>query len=370
VKPNRIATFLIVGAVFVVVGILVGLTARVFPTQASAEATNVDSLFNFMLAIAVVVFLIVEGGIIYSIIRFRKKPGDESDGTPIHGNTTLEIIWTAIPAIVVVVLAVYSYQVFAQTQTPQENQLVIGVIGQQFQWKFTYPLPPDPDPNVTAAMRDKIKTYMITSELHLPVGRPVRVDIESRDVIHGFFIPEFRIKQDAIPGRVSYAYFTPTATGEWAVECTVLCGVGHGNMSQINRVIVQEPAEYDKYVAALYGNAKTILNDPRSPAVGKELFVQKYPCATCHTLTDAGTTGKIGPSLDGVGTRAGDHAQKAEGLIGGTDAAAYLRGSIVNPNQYIVEGFQPNIMPQTFGDPKVMPTDDLEAIVNYLLTQK
>ncbi len=154
-KPNRIVTFLIVGVVFVAIGVLVGLTARVFPTQASAEATNVDSLFNFMLAIAVVVFLIVEGGIIYSIIRFRKKPGDESDGAPVHGNTTLEIVWTTIPAIVVIVLAFYSYQVFAQTQSPHEDQLVIGVIGQQFQWKFTYPLPPDPDPTAPSTRGDR-----------------------------------------------------------------------------------------------------------------------------------------------------------------------------------------------------------------------
>src|SRR5438094_561517 len=110
VKSNRIVTVIIIGVVVVAIGVIVGLTARWMPTQASAEAKSVDSLFNFMLAIATVVFLIVEGGIIYSIIRFRHRAGDDSDGPPDHGNTALEVTWTAIPAVIVFVLTIYSYK--------------------------------------------------------------------------------------------------------------------------------------------------------------------------------------------------------------------------------------------------------------------
>ena len=368
-KSNRFAVYVVVGVVFIALGILAGLTVRVFPVQASAEAVQVDSLFNFMLAIAVVVFLIVEGGIIYSILRFRRKKGDETDGLPIHGNTALEITWTAIPAVIVFVLSIYSYAVYVDIRSPNEGELEVGVIGAQFQWSFTYPMPPDNDPAVTPELREKIATYMIDSNLYLPVNRPIRAKIETKDVIHSFYIPEFRIKQDATPGRVTEAFFTPTLVGEWWVVCAELCGVGHGNMSQINKVVVLEQAKYDEYIANLYAKAKATANDPTSPEVGKQLVQQKYPCGACHIISDAGlNANKIGPSLNGIATRAGGHAAANEGLVGGTDAKAYIRGSIVAPNRYIVPGYQAGIMPQNYGNPNVMPPDDLEAIVNYLAT--
>lgn len=369
-KSNRIMPFLFVGAVFVVIGVLVGLTARVFPTQGSAEAVSVDSLFNFMLAIAVVVFLIVEGGIIYSIIRFRRRPGDETDGAPIHGNTALEITWTAIPAVIVVVLSILSYQVFVGTQTATDDMLVIKVRGQQFQWSFQYPMPPDPDPAVTEELRAKIQTYMVNADLWVPIGRRVKAEITSQDVLHAFYVPEFRVKQDAIPGRVTETYFTPTQALDAWVLCAELCGVNHAGMSQINKVFVRDQAEYDQFINDLYTKAKALANDPRAPEVGKELIAQKYPCGTCHVINDLGTKGNVGPALNGIGSRAEGHAANGEGLFGGTDAAAYIRGSIVKPNGYLVAGYSAGLMPQNYGDPNVMPEDDLEAIVNYLLTLK
>lgn len=372
-KLNRFAGFLIAGAVFVVIGIIVGLTARVFPVQASAEAIAVDSLFNFMLAIAVVVFLIVEGGIIYSIVRFRRKKGDETDGAPIHGNLALEITWTAIPAVIVFILSIYSYQVYVTLRNPdpRDNELTVGVVGAQFQWSFRYDMPPDSDPQVTEELRQKISQYMVDSTLVVPKDRPIRAKIESRDVIHSFFIPEFRIKQDATPGRVTEAYFTPTLVGEWWVVCAELCGTGHAAMSQINKVRVVEQAEYDLFIEEMYLRAKGIATDPRAAEAGRTLLANgKYPCGACHVLTDLGWNGNIGPSLNGIATRAAGHAEAGEGLIGGTDAAAYLRGSIINPNLYVVSGYQAGLMPQNYGNPNVMSEDDLEAIINYLLTQE
>jgi cytochrome c oxidase subunit 2 len=387
VKLSRFFPVIVVLAIFTAIGIVVGLTTNWFPVKASVEANSVDALFNFMLAIAVVIFLIVEGGIIYVIVRFRAKKGDDSDGRNYHGNTALEVTWTAIPAVIVFVLAIVSFQVFADMRTPGENPVTITAVGQQFQWSFHYKLPANADPNLTDEQRQKLESYMVSSNLYVPINKPVTMNIEALDVMHAFFVPELRIKQDAIPGRIETAYFTPselhtpemeqqlTDAGDpnavWWVECAELCGSGHANMSMVSHFYIVEQADYDKFIGDMYQRGLDILNDPRNPEVGKQVMATgRYPCKACHILTDAyPDQQKIGPSLDGIGTRAAEHAAKGEGVLGGNDAAAYIRTSIVNPNHFITPGYQPNIMPQIFGDRSVMPEDDLEAIVNYLLTQ-
>lgn len=371
-NTNRLIPVIVVLAIFTAIGIGVGLTAQWFPVQASVEARSVDSLFNFMLAIATVIFLIVEGGIIYVIWRYRARKGDNSDGRNYHGNTALEITWTAIPAVIVFVLAVFSFQVFADLRTPGVNALDIGAVGQQFQWSFKYQLPANADPNLTEEQRQKLTSYMVSSELYVPVDRAITMHIEAVDVMHAFFIPEFRVKQDAIPGRVEKAYFTPTMKGEFWVFCAELCGTGHAAMSQINKIHIVEQDEFDNYVNTLYERGLQIINDPRNPEVGKQLMASgRYPCKGCHILSDAyPEANRIGPSLNGIATRAEGHAAADEGTIGGNDAAAYIRTSILNPNAYLVAGYQAGIMPQNYNDRSIMPEDDLEAIVNYLLTQK
>src|SRR5262249_55408368 len=179
---------------------------------------------------------------------------------------------------------------FSQIQAPQNGALVIGVTGQQFQWSFTYPY--TPDPKLTDEQNKEAAGNMVFKDLHLPVGRPVRVDIQSLDVMHGFYIPEFRIKQDAVPGRLTTTRFTPSQPGEYAVVCSELCGQGHARMSTINKVIVESPADFDKFVEGLRAEATKAVTDPTTAANGKRLITSgKYPCGTCHTITDAGTTG-------------------------------------------------------------------------------
>jgi cytochrome c oxidase subunit II len=365
VKPTRILAVLILGAVFIAIGVYVGTTAHVFPAQASSEAGKVDTLFNIMLAIATVIFLIVEVGIVLSIILFRKRKGDETDGPPDHGNTALEVTWTAIPAVIVFVLTIYSYQVFSDMRAPRNNETVIGVLGQQFQWSFTYPYEPFTD--LTAEQNDVAKSNMVSNELHLPSERPVVVEITARDVMHSFYVPEFRVKQDAIPGKVTEVRFTPTEKGQYNVVCTELCGQGHANMHA--PVVVQDATEYDAWVASLRDNARAAALDPRRADRGKQLIAQKYPCGGCHTLTDAGLQGNVGPKLDGVETRAANNVDNRLTASNAKDAAEYIRTSIVNPSTYLVPGFS-DLMPKIFGDPTVMPEDDREAIINYLLTQK
>src|SRR5262249_23746577 len=271
---------------------------------------------------------------------------------------------------IVFVLSVMSYRVFADMQTPRDNETVINVTGQQFVWTFSYPY--DKFPDLTAEQNNIASANMVSNVLHLPVGLPIRVEINSRDVMHSFYIPEFRIKQDAIPGHATTARFTPTVEGTYAVVCSELCGQGHANMH--NLVIVESTQKYNQFVADLRNEAKAAALDPRRPDRGKQLMQQKYPCGGCHVLTDAKLTGNVGPNLDGVATRAAnnkDNRLTGSGITpGDTDAVAkYLRTSILNPSTYLVPGFS-DLMPKNFADPNVMPEDDREAIINYLITQK
>ncbi len=364
-KPNRIVAVIVVGAVLIALGIAVGSTANWMPTRASAEATSVDTLFNVMLAIATVVFLIIEGGIIYSIIRFRAKPGDTTDGPPHHGSTALEVTWTAIPTVIVFLLTIYSFKVFSDIQAPQNNAVIIGVTGQRFKWSFDYPFEPFPD--LTDAQNQIAKANMISDELHVLVNRPVEVHISSIDVMHSFYVPEFRVKQDAIPGRITITRFTPVEIGHYNVVCSELCGQGHADMH--NPVVVDDQAAYDTFIAGVRQKAKLAATDPTRADRGKDLMKTKYPCGSCHTLADDGLTGVVGPKLDGIATRAEGNVDNRLTGSGVTTAQDYIDKSIVNPSAYLVPGFA-DLMPKTFADPSAMPEDDRKAIINYLLTQK
>ncbi len=332
----------------VIASLIVGASGFLMPFEASAEAKATDALMNVMMVIATMIFLIVEGVLVYSIVRFRKPKGDETDGPPIHGNTALEITWTAIPAIIVLGLSIYSYQVFAAQQNVSDNELTIQVKGQQFVWSFTYP---HTDPKVN--MRS-------TSELHLPVNVPIHMLITSTDVMHGFWVPEFRVKQDAVPGRVTEVRFTPTQMGEYAVVCYELCGNGHGTMRM--PVFVESQDDYDAYVKSL------IIVPPTKPksgehnaAWGKYLIVSNvYGCAGCHTLADAGIAGTTGPAWTNI-------ADQAAKQVPGQDAQIRLTHAILYPNEFIYPGYPANVMPQDFG--KRMDDVDLNSIVDYLLQQ-
>ncbi|MBI3763849.1 MAG: cytochrome c oxidase subunit II [Chloroflexi bacterium] len=327
----------------IVAGILAGRYAQLMPIEASTESGQVDVLFNAMLGIAVVIFLFVEGILLYSALRFRRKKGDESDGPPIHGSNRLEVAWTIIPAIIVTWLAVYSYQILIQLQTPRRDAMTIEVTGRQFQWQFHYP-----DSDVTS------------NDLHVPLGKPVRMKITSQDVIHSFWVPAFRVKQDAMPMRETDTYFTADALGQYRVVCAELCGAGHAQMGLTSYVIVESQADFDAWIARQKG-ATAGAGDP----VG--LFTTLYGCAGCHTLAAAGATGKVGPDLDGIGTAAGTRVR-------GQSAAAYVKDSILNPDAFIAPKCpggpcpNPSLMPKDFGT-RISPTD-LDALVNFLLQQK
>jgi cytochrome c oxidase subunit 2 len=345
-NAKTVGLLLLIGVALLLAGLFVGAFNNLMPAEASAEAKSVDALFNLMMVIATIVFLIVEGVLLYSILKFRKPKGDETDAAYNHGNMALEITWTAIPAVIVVVLSLYSYQVFANQQTPNDNEITIQVKGQQFVWSFTYP-------------HDSTVNMLSSGELHLPINQPIRMEITAADVMHGFWIPEFRIKQDAIPGRTTEARFTPTLAGVYEVVCYELCGSGHGLMQ--NEVIVQSQEDYDKYVQSLIVHPPTKPNSGSSPEWGKYLVISnKYGCGGCHYLADAGINGQVGPAWTNIADIAGKQ-------VPGQDARTRLTHAILYPNEYVVPGYPANVMPQNFGT--LMDDVDLNSIVDYLLKQ-
>ncbi|MDX2240148.1 MAG: cytochrome c oxidase subunit II [Leptolyngbyaceae cyanobacterium bins.302] len=320
--PSSIAT-LLVGILLTVVSLWYGQNHGLLPAQASKEAVQIDELFNLMMTIGTGLFLLVQGALIYSLFKFRRRPDDDTDGPYIEGNIPLEILWTAIPAVIVLIIGVYSFDVYNQiggldpmnhsavahghsthqmaqmpgaaiaaplpdasnesdldksanatgtrspevaaevTQDPataavrdesipqrndssamgstaprigstpdkagQPAEYVINATGLQFAWLFTYP-----------------DTGIVAGELHVPVGKEILLNISANDVLHAFWVPEYRLKQDAIPGKQTELRFTPSKLGEYSVICAELCGAYHGVMK--TKVIAQTQADFDTWV--------------------------------------------------------------------------------------------------------------------------
>jgi cytochrome c oxidase subunit II len=197
--------------------------------QASTAAPDIDRLLDVMIVLSSFVFSIVMVMLGYSIMRWRARPGDESDGEPIHGNTKLEIAWTAIPTVIVLVGAVYSWIVLDNIEARDPDRMVVDVYSQQFAWSFEYP-----------------EQDVRTTELHVPVDRQVEFKLHALDVIHSFWVPEWRIKKDNVPGITTRAIVTPDREGEFSVVCTELCGVGHSTMRR--RVVVEPQQEFDQWI--------------------------------------------------------------------------------------------------------------------------
>jgi cytochrome c oxidase subunit 2 len=181
--------------------------------QASTAAPKIDTLLDVMIVLSSFVFSIVMVMLGYSVWRWRARPGDESDGAPIHGNTRLEIAWTVIPTVIVLFGAIYSWVTLSNIEARDADRMVVDVYAQQFEWHFNYP-----EEGVTSR------------ELHVPVDRQVELRLHALDVIHSFWVPEWRIKKDAVPGITTRIFVTPDKTGDYTLICTELCGIGHATM--------------------------------------------------------------------------------------------------------------------------------------------
>ena len=270
--PSNIIT-LIAGVAMTLISLWYGQNHGLLPMAASNDAGEVDELFNFMMTIATGLFLLVEGVLIYCLIKFRRRKGDTTDGPPVEGNVPLEIVWTAIPTVIVFILAIYSFEIYNRmggldpmvagdpgpnlahahhhhselvALDPKQQNIALGlgvspgseqgvdplevkVNGIQYAWIFTYP-----------------ESGVISGEIHVPVNRPVKLAMTGGDVIHAFWLPEFRIKQDVIPGRETNLVFTPNQVGEYPVICAELCGAYHGGMK--TRLYVETEEDYQQWI--------------------------------------------------------------------------------------------------------------------------
>ena len=308
------------------------------PDPASKQADRIDFVFWFVTAISIAIFALVAAVIIYSLIKFRARPDEDMDGPPIHGNTGLEIVWTAVPAALVTAIAIVSAvvlsengRVAAATRSHPLKPLVVNVIAQQFAWNFQYP----DFGNINSPT------------LKLPVGYQVKLEITSLDVIHSFWVPEFSQKQDAVPGSINPLVITPTRTGVFPVICTELCGLGHALMRSQAQVTSKT-----SFLAWANGEQKKLAGPPS--VSGKALFTANG-CTSCHTFKPAGATAKIGPDLDNLAAEAKQAKQPLD---------QFIHESIVSPNAYIQPGFPSGIMPQDFGTR--LSKAQLDALVSYL----
>src|SRR3954463_16348018 len=335
-----VAQMLAIGVIASALGIALALTIGWFPVSASKEAKQIDTLWDVLLIVSVPIFVLVTTVVLYSVWRFRMRPGEElADGPPIHGNTRLEVIWTAIPAVVLVALCTYAYVVLTNVEEATADSMNVRVVGEQFTWTFYY--------------KDSSGKEVASNQLYLPKDRPILFNVQSKDVLHDFWAPACRMKIDAVRGITTHCRITPNRLGTYAVVCAELCGLGHAAMRQDAHVIT--PGQFKQWLSkrAQGGTAGTPApgggGGGTTAADGKKLFAGAAGCTSCHTLKDAGASGTVGPDLDKVVP---------------TLSKADIMQSIDDPNSKITPGYSPNIMPgnfqQTLGD------NGVKAIVNYL----
>jgi cytochrome c oxidase subunit 2 len=333
VRRGSIVQLVLIGVVSGAIATVIALLIPWMPATATDEADRIDFTYWFATVISLFVFAVVAGVLIYVLLNFRVKPGDLSDGPPVHGHTGLEIIWTVIPAILVTAISVVSAVVLAKNSNAGDNPLKIGVIAQQFAWQFEYP-----DGN----------TYPV---LRLPVDQHVELHITAKDVIHSFWVPQFGQKQDAVPGNPQTLVITPNRLGTYPVICTELCGLGHSLMR--SEAIVMTQADYDDWYESEGGS--TGGGGGGGGGETAEAIFTTNGCAACHTFTPVPSArGQIGPSLD----KLSEAAQQA-----GKPLEDFIRESIVDPTAYVPPGYQPGTMPSFEGQ---IPSEKIDELVQYL----
>ena len=348
--PRRTAAQMaIVGVVASVVGVAGSLLINWFPPAASTQADKIDTLWDVLLIASVPIFVLVTTVIGFSVLNFRMRPGEEGiDGPPIHGNTRLEVIWTALPAILIVGLVTYAYVVLRDIEKEPalasgQKERVVRVFGEQFAWTFEY---------------NEGGKRIKSAQLYLPVDESVKFEVRSKDVIHDFWVPDFRMKIDAVPGIVTTYRVTPksSAIGAHQIVCAELCGLGHAFMRQTAHVMTK--ADFAAWVRKNSrqqggggggGRAGGAAPDAKTLFTNGKDSTGATPCGACHTLSEAGTTGTTGPNLDQV--------------LKGKDEA-FIKESIEKPDAEIAPGFSKGIMPPNYGS--TLSAAEIDAIVKFL----
>jgi len=296
------------------------------PEQASSIAGSVDQLYFFLTAITLFFTALIFSIIFYFMIKYRRRSPDERPKA-IDGSLPLEVLWTAIPTLIVAVIFVWSSLLYFRNSEAPKGSMEIFVTGRQWMWKVEH----------SEGQRE-------INEVHVPLGRPVKLTMTSEDVIHDFFVPAFRVKKDVLPGRYTTLWFTATKVGTFHLFCAQYCGAFHAGM--IGSIIVQQPDEFERWLA---GGAP----GESMEQAGAKVF-QASGCATCHTPDGAG----LGPSLLGV------YGNPVKLTTGETVVAddAYMRESILLPKAKIVQGYAP-IMPSFQGQ---LTEEQLNNVLAYI----
>jgi cytochrome c oxidase subunit 2 len=314
--------------------------------QAATSAERVDSVFLFVFALSAAFLVFITGLMIYFVWRYSRKRHPKAES--IEGHAWLEITWTAIPLALFLLMFYYGWTEFSYTRNPPRDAMAVEVLARQWAWSFTYP------------------NGRQTGELFAALGRPLRLDIRSADVIHGFFVPAFRLKMDAVPGKVNTTWFEPTQLGAYDIECTVICGADHSYM--LSKVVVVPEEEFKEWYfgpedAPLPGARYRAVAVPaaRREAVHPGLAVlEAKSCTTCHSLDGSVT---VGPTFKGAfGRKDVVETEGTEREV--TVDEAYLRRAIQEPNAEVVKGYPP-AMPEN-----PLSEGELEDVVAFLKTLK
>jgi cytochrome c oxidase subunit II len=305
---------------------------------AGPNSAAIADVFNIVLIIATVVFVVVEGLIVFSAFRFRRKAQDTSEPVQVHGNTKAEIAWTILPALIVVTLFVLALQTMQTLNTPPAaaaaEQMTVKVIGHRFWWEYQYP-----DLNITTA-----------TDLVIPTGRVVNLELSSVDVIHSFWIPQLNGKTDAFPNHVNKTWIQANTPGMYYGQCAELCGPSHANMRAV--VIAKTPEEFDQWVkdqqAAVAQPADALAQQ------GQQVFLAGA-CIGCHTVEGTAAQGKVGPNLTHVASRTS--------IAGGTltNTEGNIKRWLANPPAIKPDAVMPNLN---------LAQSDIDALTAYLQTLK
>jgi cytochrome c oxidase subunit 2 len=301
-----------------------------FPEAASSIASDVDLLYFFILAVSSFFAILVSAAVVYFAIKYRRRHPDEV-GHDIHGSIALELVWTVIPFVLAMVMFFWGADLYFRLARPPADSMEVFVVGKQWMWKVQHP----------EGVRE-------INELHVPINRNVRITLGSEDVLHDYYIPAFRVKMDAVPGKLTTMWFKATKAGTYRIFCAEYCGTQHSGM--IGHVIAMEEHDYEAWLAGGRSTGTAVEN-------GERLFTQ-LACITCHKTDTSGR----GPVLAGV---FGSSVQLMDGRKIVADEN-YLRESIMNPQAKIVLGYQP-IMPTFQG---TVSEENLLQLIAYIKTLK
>ncbi len=397
-RNRPILQMVVIGVIATAIAIPLALIIPWFPSKGSIQAGNVRTLYDVLLIATVPIFVLVETVVLFSVWKFRMRPGqEEMDGPPIHGNTRLEVVWTAVPAILIIGLCTYAYTVLRSDEDSKKGEMTVNVTTRQFAFEFSYPISPG--------------KQVVSPVLYLPNNRPVVFKLRSLDVIHSFFVPNFSEKLDAVPGIVTTLRVTPTTLGTYPVECTELCGAGHSLMRTSAHVVTPSvfaswlkrqpingpppvgspPSTVTQAVPdynAVPGAGSSSSSSPpsgssssssstsgasssggsssaTSAAAGKSVFTSAAAgCSGCHTLAAANATGTVGPDLD---TKLkSDCALAASQKVRGTTLQQCIQTAITKPYAYLPTGYSAGIMPPNFS--QRLTQAQIQALVSFLST--